>query len=110
MSLELVKFNTVQGGLREIGNLAYSMMQNLTARVETPVLEDGTDLWKNTWLDSKDINFCGCTNDDNRHRFKIDRGFDNIREGNTSFLKNGLKIFHYLVNLFFDCSFKELTF
>ena len=71
MPLELLTGVNVQEGLRELGDSAYSMGQNMLARVETPVLDDGTDLWR-CFLDSKTINHYGGVNEDNRHQFKVD--------------------------------------
>lgn len=75
MALELLENVTVQTGLAELKDKACSMKQNMLTRVKTPVLEDGTSLWKK-YLDSKDVNFYGSTNDDNKYRFKIYHGFD----------------------------------
>ena len=75
MALKLLKYETAQKGLKEIVDSAYSMKQNLSARVKTPFLADGTDLW-DTWLDSKTFNLCGGVNQDDRYRFKIDHDFD----------------------------------
>jgi hypothetical protein len=69
MSLEVAKFNTVQEGLKELGDSAYSMRQNLEARLDDQGLFS-------TWLDSKTIQLYGGVNEDNRHRFKIDHAFD----------------------------------
>lgn len=75
MPLELLRGVNVQGGLRELGNLAYSMGQNMLARVETPVLHDDINLLA-TMLDSKTLNHYGGVNEDNRNRFKVDHEFD----------------------------------
>ncbi len=75
MALELLENVTVQTGLAELTDKACSMKKNMLTRVKTPVLEDGTSLWKK-YLDSKDVNFYGSTNDDNKYRFKVDHGFD----------------------------------
>ena len=75
MALEVGRYNTVQGGLREFVNLAYSMSQNMQTRAGTPILPDNTNIWA-TRLDSKTIQlYCG-VNEDNRQRFKIDHSFD----------------------------------
>ena len=76
MSLELLtNVRNVQEGLRKLENKAYSLRQNMQARVDTPVLENETNLW-NTWLDSKTMNLYGGLNEDKRRRFKIDHDFD----------------------------------
>ncbi|MCK4784032.1 MAG: hypothetical protein KAV87_09795, partial [Desulfobacteraceae bacterium] len=75
MALELVTNVNVQEGLNELVDEAYSMRQNLDAIVETPVLEDGTELFS-TFLDSKTMNLYGDVKQDSRHRFKIDHAFD----------------------------------
>src|SRR3989338_2594271 len=75
MTLELLTGVNVQEGLREFGLSVNSMGQNMLARVETPVLEDGTNLWTR-WLDSRTQNLYGGVNEDKRHRFKIDHTFD----------------------------------
>lgn len=73
--MDLLHFETVQQGLRELVDSAYSFRQNMDARIATPVLEDGTDLWAD-WLDSRTMNLYGGVNEDGRHRFKIDHEFD----------------------------------
>lgn len=75
MTLDLLRVNTIQQGLRELVDNAYPFRQNMDARVATPVLGDGTDLWT-IWLDSRTINLYGGVNEDGRHRFKIDHEFD----------------------------------
>lgn len=75
MKLELVQFGTVQLGLKEQGNTAYILSQDLQARLDTPILEDCTNLWQ-TFLDSRTMQLYGGVNDDQRHRFKIDHSFD----------------------------------
>lgn len=73
MSLELLKDVNVQQGLKELGSEAYTFAQNMRTRVDTPVLDDGTDTWE-IWLDSKTNNDYGGVNEDNRHRFRINQG------------------------------------
>lgn len=75
MSLELAKFETVQKGLKELLDSTYSMMQNFKARITTPVLPDGTNIWEKS-LDSKVMQVFGNVNQDNRYRFKIDHSYD----------------------------------
>jgi len=75
MSLELVKFETVQKGLKELLDSAYSMTQNLKARITTPVLPDRTNIWEKS-LDSKIMQVFGNVNQDNRYGFKIDHSYD----------------------------------
>ncbi len=75
MELELAQFGTVQSGLKEQKNTAYTLSQDLQARLDTPVLQDGTNLWQ-TFLDSRTMQLYGGVNDDQRHRFKIDHSFD----------------------------------
>jgi len=75
MALELLTTVNVQEGLKELLDKAYSIRQNLNARVETPILEDGIKLF-DTFLYSKTMNLYGGVNEDNRHRFKIDNAFD----------------------------------
>ncbi len=88
MTLELGKYNTVQLGLAELLQQANSMQQNLQARVDTPVLEDNTNLWS-TWLDSKTIQLYGGVNADQRHIFKIDHEFDLSKIVSASISSNG---------------------
>lgn len=78
---------TILKGVDKLGKTAYSMKDNMVARLKTPVLEDGTDLWK-TYLDSKDVNSYGSKNDDGRRRFKMDHAFDLDKIINAS-LANG---------------------
>ncbi|MFH1316791.1 MAG: hypothetical protein ABII01_04690 [Candidatus Woesearchaeota archaeon] len=75
MVLDLLRIVNVQAGLRELVESAYSFRQNMDARVDSPVLHDGTDLWK-TWLDSRTMCLYGGVNEDDRHCFKVDHGFD----------------------------------
>src|SRR3989338_8396634 len=75
MTLELLTRASVQEGLREFGDSAYSTGQNMRARVETPILEDETNLWRRI-LDSKTQNHYGGVNEGNRHQFKVDHNFD----------------------------------
>lgn len=75
MSMELVHVYSVQQGLGKLVDSAFSIRQNLEARVNTPVLKDDTDIWK-TRLDSRTITLNGGTNEDGRYRFKIDNDFD----------------------------------
>lgn len=75
MALGLLLGVSVQGGLRKLGNLTYSVRQDLVARIENPVLRYGTDLWE-TRLDSKILHLSGGVNQDNRHCFKTDHAFD----------------------------------
>ena len=84
MVLKLLEYATVQKGLRELGNAAYSMVENLITRVKTPVLEDRKDLWKDTVLNSKTINLSGGVNQDNRCCFRIDHDFDLSKIVNSS--------------------------
>ena len=79
LPLQLLKFDEIIEGLRnfvQAKEAPYSMRQNLEAMVETPVLEDGTDLWRRTQLDSKDMQLYGGKNEDDRYRFKIDSDCD----------------------------------
>ena len=75
MVLVSLIMDTQQEGLRKLGGDAYSMKQNLVAKVETPVLEEGRYLWF-AFLASKTLNLYGDVNQDNRLRFKIDHAFD----------------------------------
>ena len=75
MTLDLLAEGNVQQGLKELVDSAYSMSDNLKARVETHILEDGTDLFDN-WLDSKTLNLYGSKNKDKKYQFKIDNEFD----------------------------------
>lgn len=78
----------VQQGLKELVDYAYSIRQNMSARVETSTLEDSTNIWS-TWLDSRTMNLYGGVNDDNRHRFKIDHDFDLSRVINADVASDG---------------------
>jgi hypothetical protein len=89
MVLELVQLKNMQRGLRELVELTYSVRQNLRARVETPVLEDGTDIRTGTWLDSKTLILYGSVNRDKRHRFKIDHAFDLSKIVNSAVNSDG---------------------
>lgn len=71
LELELYETDTLKIGLQELGDMAFTMAQNLRARRETPILGDGTDIWQ-TLLDSKTFLFYAGLNKDNRVRFKID--------------------------------------
>ena len=74
--LAIVK--SIQEGLRtfwENEEILPSMRDILTARLETPLLPGGTDLWKKV-LDSQDIIFYGGKNKEGLYRFKVDHGFN----------------------------------
>lgn len=87
MALDLLTNVTIREGLNELGGIAYSMRDNLIARLKTPILEDGVDLWK-TYIDSKDVNFYGSNGNDGRSRFKMDHEFDLTKIINAN-LSNG---------------------
>jgi hypothetical protein len=81
MPLELLKTDRMIDGLTQLMYSANSMGDNMRARIETPTLPDGTDLWSATWLDSKDMAVYGGIVPDTgsrpqRTRFKIDQTFD----------------------------------
>jgi len=78
MTLELLKDNTVQEGQKILGDDTFTFAQNLEAKLNTPILEDETDLWHDTWLDSRTMQLYGGISEkhDNRYRFKIDHEFD----------------------------------
>ncbi|MFH1054083.1 MAG: hypothetical protein V1740_06715 [Candidatus Woesearchaeota archaeon] len=75
MVLDLLRDVNVLAGLRELVESAYFFRQNMNTRVDSPILHDGTDLWK-TWLDSRTMCLYGGVNEDDRHCFKVDHGFD----------------------------------
>ena len=84
MTLELLKFNTVKDAFDSTANPdleqrlnPFTFAQNMDARIETPLLEDGTDLWAR-WLDSRTMQLYGGRSQkyDNRHVFKIDHELD----------------------------------
>ena len=75
MPLQLIKFKTAQESLERFSETVFTFKENLEARLKTPILADGTDLWKNL-LCSKSVLFYGDQNRDNRYRFKIDNNFD----------------------------------
>lgn len=75
MRLELARFNNELAVLVNILDSAFSMKDDLTERIERPVLEDGTDLWK-TDLDSKTTILYGEKNEEGRNVFKIDNEFN----------------------------------
>jgi len=75
MTLELIKNHTVRDGYKQLLDKTYSMKQNLIARVETPILKDGTNIWEDTWLDSKDTILSG-SKKDGHNVFKIEHAFD----------------------------------
>lgn len=78
---------TIQGGLRSLGKTPPCMRDNLVARVRTPILEDGTDLW-DTFLNCRDVNFHGHKNADKYYRFRTEHLFD-IRRISNAELVNG---------------------
>jgi hypothetical protein len=88
MELELAQFSNVQSGLKELLDKAYSMSDNFKARVDTPILPDGTNLWT-TWLDSKTMQLYGGVNEDSRQRFKIDHSFGLTELVNASISSDG---------------------
>ena len=70
MVLEVLWYGHVLKGLKNLSYTAYSMRENLDARVKfTYFLFDVP-------LDSKTMNLYGGINQDKRHRFKIDHDFD----------------------------------
>jgi len=75
MGLKLVRFDTIQEGLRELGDTAPTTRQNLEARAKTPTLADGTNIWEIP-LDSRTMLLEGGFNEDGLPRFKIDHDFD----------------------------------
>ena len=78
MSLELMTFSTVQEGLSALQGTAYTMAQNLKARHDSPILEDGKNIWfkPDLGLDSKTLQLYGGLNEDRNTRFKIDHDPD----------------------------------
>ena len=72
--LKLSEYDNARIGLRELGELAYSIRQIMEARVDTPVIEKGNG-WQ-TLVDSKTMTFYGGVNEDGWNRFKIDHGAD----------------------------------
>ncbi len=88
MAIRVASSGNVQTCLKELLNAAYSMKQNLEARVDTPVLPDGTNLF-GIWLDSKTIQLYGGVNEDNRHRFKIDHNYNLSTIVNASVSSDG---------------------
>lgn len=88
MTLGLYTAATILEGLVILDTSVFSTRGNMEARVVTPVLENGKDLWA-TCLDSKERIHYGGTNSDGRHRFKIEQAPDITRFLHTHFNEDG---------------------
>jgi len=87
LELMLLKTDNVLNGLQEHGSSVNSISQIMTARVKTPVISDGIDIW-HTSLDSKTVELYGGVNEDGGHRFKIDHEFDISMLVNANIIRN----------------------
>src|SRR3989344_4537251 len=87
LELMLLKTDNVLNGLQEHGSSVNSISQIMTARVKTPVISDGIDIWYAS-LDSKTIELYGGVNEDGGHRFKIDHEFDISMLVNANIIRN----------------------
>ena len=76
MPLELIQFASFKEGLTKLKGNVFSIRDNLEARIENPVLEDGINLWNEDLLDSRTMNLCGGKNKEGKDLFKIDNNPD----------------------------------